>query len=112
MILLRVLKKVSYLWIRQGLGFGIAFRVAGLVLTLRLQSGSWALIIRTRTGFWGSFKGILKGFYKGSIVGFYSMGGVPYPKAPKMVLGLLGEGFGFRGQGLGPHSKGPGALGK
>ena len=34
-----------------------------------------------------------------------------YPKAPKRVLGLLGEGFGFGGEGLGPHYKGPGSLG-
>ena len=34
-----------------------------------------------------------------------------YPKAPNRVLGLLGEGFGFGGEGLGPHYKGPGSLG-
>ena len=34
-----------------------------------------------------------------------------YPKAPKRVLGLLGEGCGFGGEGLGPHYKGPGSLG-
>ena len=27
---------------------------------------------------------------------------VNYPKAPNRVLGLLGEGFGFGGEGLGP----------
>ena len=43
-----------------------------------------------------------------------------HPKAPKRVLGFLGvdlglgfkEGFGLGGWGLGPHSKGPGALGQ
>ena len=38
--------------------------------------------------------------------------GAPYPKAPKRVMGSLGEGFGFGGYGLGAHYEGPGALGQ
>ena len=34
-----------------------------------------------------------------------------YPKAPKRVMGSLGEGLGFGGQGLGSDYEGPGALG-
>ena len=34
-----------------------------------------------------------------------------YPKAPKGVMGLLGEGLSFGGYGLGSHYEGPGALG-
>ena len=33
------------------------------------------------------------------------------PKAPKRVLGVLGKGSGFEGEGLGSHYKGPGVLG-
>ena len=36
---------------------------------------------------------------------------IVYPKAPKRVLGPLGEGFGFGGYGSGSHNEGPGALG-
>ena len=32
--------------------------------------------------------------------------------ARKRVLGFLGEGFGFGGQGLGSHYEGPGAVGE
>ena len=34
---------------------------------------------------------------------FFDFGFGVHPKAPNRVLGLLGEGFGFGGKGLGPH---------
>ena len=34
-----------------------------------------------------------------------------YPKAPRTIWGLLGEGMGFGGYGLGSHYEGPRALG-